>query len=253
VLYLFGGLFYYLGLTARDVGSRTGVDATPRKIVLAGNGSRYIGWLTGGGLSRESVFQRFFGNLTRHAAGQGTGRDEDTDAPMVIEMSRSPKEEVARGLVGQTDPILSYTNASNTPLVGESIALARIGDMAASDRIGDTVSFDPSDVCGLKWKSGETEIERFHGALLKNAEPLMTVDPHWSATISELRSLLSAIRSSEIQERTRARIEYLATTAGGFRGSVFAVEIATVLELLMDGLFPRTPTTRQAAPPAAVV
>lgn len=250
VLYLFGALFYYLGLTAREVQQRLSIEAMPRKIVLAGNGSRYISWLTGGGLSADSVFLRFFAGLVRAGAGI---KDTEAAQPIVIELSRLPKEEVARGLVGQTDPILGYGSTSRTPLVGEAISLPRVGQTASVDRIAETVSFDHADIQALSWQSGEMEIERFHAVLLEAAAPLMTADPHWSATIHELGGILRSLRGDAIQNATRERVDYVATTAGGFRGSLFAAEVATVLDLVSNSLFPKpTAGTRPAAPAVAV-
>lgn len=250
VLYLFGALFYYLGLTAREVHQRLNIEALPRKIVLAGNGSRYITWLTGGGLATDSVFQRFFCGLVRAGAAV---EDAGAAQPMVIELSRLPKEEVARGLVGQTDPILGYDSVSRTSLVGEAISLPRVGQTISVDRIAETVSFDHADVQALAWQGGEMEIERFHAVLLEAAAPLMTADPHWSATIHELAGILRSLRGDTIQNSTRERVDYIATTAGGFRGSLFAAEVATVLDLVSNSLFPKpTAGTRPAAPAVAV-
>lgn len=248
VLYLFGALFYYLGLTARDIKKRLGGEGLPRKVVLAGNGSRYVWWLTGSTLAPDSVFQRFFCGLTR-AAAAGTTSDPGSDHPMSIELSRLPKEEVARGLVGHTDPALGYASASRTSLLGEAISLPRVGQSEAADRLPDTISFDRGDIRSFTWGAGEMEIERFHTALATLAAPLMTADAHWSATVHTLGGLLSKLRAADVQNMTRDRVEYIAATAGGFRSSLFAAEVATVLDLVSTALFTPSGTTQQIAAP----
>lgn len=240
IFYFFGALFYYLGLSFRP-GDGSGLPTLPHTVVLAGNGSRYIDWLTDLIPSRGGdVFRTALGALL--AAGAGV---PDAERIPYVELTETPKQEVARGLVAKVDTAsLDDRDAATTPVVGETL-VARIGSSGEEKRYlphsrfarGDII--DASRVHDLEWADGEMEIERFHRALVRVAGTLDGYGEQWSRLPGRYGDFFGRLDRREMQNRTEGRLEYLAQVESGFRGSVFLLEVSVMLEQMRDALFER--------------
>lgn len=233
VLYFFGSLFYYLGLSVRDSGAVSGSEL-PRQVVLGGFGSRYMNWLTGGFVDvGTTAFNEVFSALVRAGAGI------DSAESLRISMSREPKREVALGLAAKVNPGLVEGDAKTTSVVGESVQLTgRAEAFQSADRFDAQDIFQATDVAGLRWADGPMELERFHNAMLGQKGVLAGFGSQWNGSMKWLAEFLAQRTSTDFQTLARNRMHYLAQSGDGYRGSVFSLEIAAMLDLLSDALFP---------------
>ncbi|MEJ7811622.1 MAG: hypothetical protein WKG32_14515 [Gemmatimonadaceae bacterium] len=241
IFYFYGALFYYLGLSLRQLrpgDPGRGTDL-PHTVLLAGNGSRYMEWLTGLTPSvAQDPHKRALASLL--AAGAGAG-----DAPVLplVELTRQPKEEVARGLVARV-PLgaLHEEAAARTAVVGEAIAV-RVGDegrikqFRPADRFADDDLITAAQIRDLQWSGEELEIERFHVALTTASRTLASHDGHRNGLAARYQQHLRGLDARQLRAQTLNRLEYLATAESGFRGSLFVLEAATTLDRLLDTFF----------------
>lgn len=240
VFYFFASLFYYLGVSLRSLPPREGGLELPATILVAGNGSRYLDWLTDlvPNAGTENVFTRALGRVL--AAGALV---ESPDRLPRIKRSEAPKQEVARGLVARVGPgDLPSDDARTTPVVGESVTLS-LGDA------GETRSFDVADrfdsrdvieaqhVHGMRWDGDRLEVERFHDILLTVVESVAAYGDQWGRAERLYRDFFDGFRRSEIQSLVEGRLQFLAQLEKGFRGSLFLLEATVVLEEMRDRLF----------------
>lgn len=247
VLYFYGALFYYVGLSLRGIAAQRGEEVrtlVPSRIILAGNGSKYVDWLTGlvavtpGTLAVFAPFAQMLSRLL--VAGMGLGAD--VRGPEV-QVTPRPKLEVALGLVAEVKPSdLNEGGAERSPAVGERVRAA-VGtghELRAFDptsRLAADEVFNPGSVASSMWVDGELEIERFHAAFQSAFRPLVEPGSPWITTGRRVGTLLGAFDRSEIKEHTVRLVDYLATRNGGFHGSVFLAEATTVLERMLDDWF----------------
>ena len=240
VLYFFGALFYYLGLSLRSLPPAGREIELPVSILVAGNGSRYLDWLTDliPARSGDDVFKRTLGHLL--AAGAGI---QSPDRIPSIVSSSQPKQEVARGLVAQVGPgDLPASTALTTPVVGEAVTL-RLGDKGEMRTFSPAERFDSRDVIetahvhDLRWGTDAREIERFHDAMVRCSEMVTSYGDQWTRVPQRYRSFFARFGRSEIQNRAEGRLQFLAQLEQGFRGSLFLLEAAVVLEEMRDQFF----------------
>lgn len=242
VLYFFGALFYYLGLSLRALPRTDGGTGArlPQKVVLGGNGSRYLEWLTDlRPVKADDGFRQVLGALLAAGARvEGGGGNGVTR----IELSDTPKQEVARGLVAKVNlTSLREESAIEASVVGESVTLqsAGTGDaktLTATDRVTNDELIMPERVGTLKWAAGETEIGRFHRALVAEAKRLVSRGRHWTELVRRYETFFAAYGDKQVQEDAKGRLAYLAEAQRGFRGSLFVLEAGTVLDRLRDEL-----------------
>ena len=259
-LYFFGALFYYVGLSLRGVAERRGAEAStlvPSTVVLAGNGSRYVDWLTDlvpvtAGAS--GVFEPFARLLSRVLVA-GMGLTADVRGPEVTVTPR-PKLEVALGLVAGVPPAgLNEDAAEQCPAVGEQVRAAvgerrEAKDFAPTSRLALDELLYADGVASLTWGEGPLEIERFHAALQAEVARLAEPGSPWVTTRRQMGGLFERLQRRELQQQTVQLLEYLASRNDGFHGSLFLAEATTVLNRMLDGWFvPPGPGT--ATPPRA--
>jgi hypothetical protein len=96
----------------------------------------------------------------------------------------------------------------------------------------------PDQVPSLEWTGSPMEIERFHEALQLETRTLAEHGTHWNEIAARYRGFLTQLDQREIQNTTRTRLQYIANSGNGFRGSLFVLEASTVLDLMMSELFP---------------
>lgn len=240
VLYFFGAIGYYLGLTLRapDV-QQEFPDELPFRIILAGNGSRYLHWLTDfqQGEDRD-VFRRVFARLV--AAG---ARASSSARLPTVEFSLTPKEEVARGLIAAaTLDMTPPPGVGHGSVVGENVELAggpgqTATSFAAESRFSVGATIQAGDVQRLRWLAGESEIERYHNALIEASGELAARGQPWPSAGAKYMEHFHSIDIRSIQHDAANRLQYLATIADGFQGSLFILEASVTLESLLKRLF----------------
>jgi hypothetical protein len=238
VLYFFATLFYYTGLLHRAVRA-TGVQEPLSKVVLAGNGSRFLEWLQRDwSAAADNPFRAVLLSIEAESSGAAS-----SEAPRVV-LSPRPKEEVARGLVtpaGGAAQLQVVPNATGS-VVGERVRIER--DAAepttydATSRLPSHMKADEQLVGGIRWEDGAMEIEAFHRALVKAArEHLSPLGGPWGSAPDRLESAFRSLGPASLQQATRTRLEALVRATGGVPGSLFVVEAGAMLDHLMDVLF----------------
>jgi hypothetical protein len=232
VFYCFGALFHYLGLSFRGQAP----DQVPHAVVLGGNGSRYLDWLTNFKTARtDSIFRKALGDLLLSAS------EVDSADPIIIELSTQPKAEVAGGLAAKHDIAeLVETGTARTPVVGESVVLpfnAGTRSFAPADRLRAEDILLPAMIPQITWPNGKLEIERFHESLIEVSRGLKEYGGQWEDASARYADLFGRISSRELRDETIGRLEVLATREKGFRGSIFMVEVAVVLERMLKEFF----------------
>jgi hypothetical protein len=60
---------------------------------------------------------------------------------------------------------------------------------------------------------------------------------HWNDIAARYRAFFAQLDQREIQNSSRTRLQYLANSGNGFRGSLFVLEASTVLDQMMTELF----------------
>lgn len=245
VLYLFGSLAYYVGLSLRSPAARDrSKNYTPAAIMLAGNGSQYMHWLTDLARVDVGVFGEVLGRLT--LAGLGA---IDGVRPPTVTLTHHPKREVALGLVPAT--IIKGVDASvetGGSVAGESFK-AKLGDRSEEREFTPSQPLRSVDmllagqVAELQWADGEMEIERFHNAFSREIERVAGYGQQWSVNVKAIRALLGELSRPDLQQMTKARLHLLASKDEGFRGSLFVVEASAVASAIRDRFFgtPATP------------
>jgi hypothetical protein len=242
VFYFFGALFYHLGLTLRSLprGTATTDDRVPHLVMLAGNGSQYLHWLTDLTPPRAgTVFHAALGRLLLR------GLDPASEAPLPrVQLTSEPKREVALGLVAAVPAgRLREDGAALQPVIGEAITARFSSDvqprpLQATSRFAAHDILEPDQVASLKWADAPMEIERFHEALHAEMRSLAEHGAQWTDIAIGYRGLLGEqLDSREIRNATRTRLQYLANSGNGFRGSLFVLEASTVLDRMMSSLF----------------
>jgi hypothetical protein len=244
VLYVFGALAYYVGLSLREFGK----DYTPVTVMLAGNGSQYYYWLTDLLQTRAKEFDRVLARLVL------AGMTNNSDHAPQISLTTEPKREVALGLVARADINgIDVADDATGSVAGESFS-AKLGDqrqersLTAAQRLTGSETIHPDSVAGLKWADGEMEIERFHKLFCEEAKGLTSYGPQWSGNAQRLREALLATNARELQQLTRARLQLIASSVDGFRGSLFIAEVAAVAAKLQDQFFGASSEALRPAP-----
>ena len=127
-------------------------------------------------------------------------------------------------------------------MVGEAVR-AQLAADGAPRSLDATSRFAPHDllqaeqVASLVWTGTPMEIERFHDALQLETRTLAQHGAHWNDIAARYRSFFAGVDAREIQNSARTRLQYLAQSGNGFRGSFFVLEASTVLDQMMLELF----------------
>jgi hypothetical protein len=239
ILYFFAALFHYVGLSFRALPPGPGGEPRlPGAVVLAGNGSQYLHWLTDLRPGAEGdPFRGLLAQILRAAVGVAEPR------PIAVRVSATPKEEVARGLVALVqNRSLSAEPLASGPVVGEALEAqlangGAAGPVFPTHRLGPNESFTPERLRSIRWEDGETEAERFHASLVAAAESLVRLGGPWAGLPDRYRGVFSRFPRGQVREAALHKLEYLANLTGGYRGSIFIVEATVVLERMLEELF----------------
>ena len=252
VFYFFGSLFYHVGLTLRGAPGET-ESRVPYLVMLAGNGSQYLNWLTDlSPAPRGSAFHLALARLLLRGMNAPDGT-----APPRVDLTQVPKREVALGLVAAVPTgQLREEQGAHEPVAGEAIT-AQLASDAAPRSLDATSRFAPHDllqadqVASLVWNGSPMEIERFHDAVQLETRSLAQHGAHWNDIAARYRTFFAQLDAREIQNAARTRLQYLAQSGNGFRGSFFVLEASTVLDQMMLELFAgETPVGAGSAPRA---
>jgi hypothetical protein len=239
VFYFFGALFHYAGLSLRAVreqGEPVGVHA----VILAGNGSRYLDWLTNLRPGRpDDRFRTALRAIFAAAAGI------PGDGPVIVTSDR-PKEEVARGLVARDVAHAAKADSAGGPLLGERLVI-RFGDDAEPRHLASTTRLSRRDrlraelLGQIRWEDGEMEIERFHANLIETTHSLLDAGEHWAEVPAAYKRVFDAMGRDGIRQAALTRLQTRATGGSAVPGSFFILEAAVVLQRLMDAFFGERP------------
>jgi hypothetical protein len=234
LFYFFGALFHVAGLVSRA--ARAEGEEPLGKIVLAGNGSRYLTWLarswedSAWNPMREALLGVFAA-----AAGEPAG-----PIPRVV-VSAEPKEEVARGLALSDE--LPGAEPPRPDAGGETVLGERLVAAEEAGGTAEPTARRPSrlvqDPVQIRWAEGTMEIERFHHALEVAASAVPPDDPEWRGAVARLREVLDTLGRGWIQGATHLRLDQLRRSHEAVPGNLFAVEAAVVVERLIEVLFER--------------
>src|SRR5688500_2263425 len=240
VFYFFGALFYHVGLSLRGLPREgEGDSRLPYLVMLAGNGSQYLHWLTDlTPATRPGAFHAALGRLLLRGLAADAGA-----TPPRVQLTTEPKREVALGLVAKVQSMaLDDDGVAHQPIVGEAVR-AQLSSDSGTRALDATSRFAPHDlllqdqVSSLEWTGTPMEIERFHEALQLETRSLAEHGAHWNEIAARYRGFFAQLDQRELQNSSRTRLQYLANSGNGFRGSLFVLEVSTVLDLMMTELF----------------
>jgi hypothetical protein len=238
ILYFYSALFYYVGLTIRDLRDKKRISLTelPGTVIVAGNGSKYLDWLTEMKPSSDSAFLPFLARML--AAG---ARATDQKLPR-ISVSDVQKLEVGLGLVAEVPPSdLDLSGAIGESLVGENLQFrfdqAGTRDLSSTDRLRPEWTFAAAEVRSLRFNENESEIAAFHTVFLNGLPSLVSYGPQWAGIGASFRATLGSLELGTLHAYVSGRLQYLAQSQGGFRGSMLMLEATAVLELTANSLF----------------
>lgn len=243
VFYFFAALFHYVGISFRALPPVQGSHEprVPGTVLLAGNGSQYLHWLTDLRPGNpEDPYRRALSDILRRAAGAPQG---DT---IRITVSDKPKEEVARGLVALVvNSNLTVDPLADGPVVGERVT-AQLRDgpaqpLDATRRLGPAEKFSAERLGSLQWADGPSELEGFHESLLAAAESLVSLGGTWAELPDRYRRIVSGYGPAGLRGAIMKKLEYQVNLAGGYRGSLFVLGATVVLERMLDQLFEARP------------
>lgn len=231
VLYFYAALFYYIGLALRAARPDGSSGARlPSNVIVAGNGSRYLHWLTDLEPRPDKIFLNFVARM------MAEGADAAEEALPTVEISDHPKSEVALGLVAKVAPgDLGVADAVGDTLAGEHVRVTFDGAAAQSltptSRLRPDQAFSAATVSTLHFDPSASEISRFHEAFVKALPDLARYGSQWGSIGTKLRARLNGLSLAAIHTHVSSRLQYLAQEQDGFRGSLFILEAAAVLEL----------------------
>ncbi len=95
------GLLHYVGLLLNHLSqSGTGFDSETPSIYIGGNGSKILDWMAEGKFNHDTIASRCRRHL-KHVISEAAGFVNDNERG--IEISKSPKEEAAYGLLAQIE------------------------------------------------------------------------------------------------------------------------------------------------------
>ena len=100
-------------------------------------------------------------------------------------------------------------------------------------------SFDCRDRVEASTRVGFKGMGIWHADLYTTRETRSLAEhgAHWNDISARYRSFFAMLERREIQNSSRTRLQYLANSGNGFRGSLFVLEASTVLDQLMTELF----------------
>ena len=189
-------------------------------------------------MTRAGAFHAALGRLLLRGLNADVGA-----TPPRIQLTTEPKREVALGLVAKVQSMaLDEDGAAHQPIVGETVT-ARLSADGGLRSLDATARFAPHDlllpdqVASLEWADAPMEIERFHEVLQGETRSLAEHGAHWNDISARYRSFFAVLDRREIQNSSRTRLQYLANSGNGFRGSLFILEASTVLDQMMTELF----------------
>ena len=240
VFYFFAALFHYTGLSFRGLREQ-GRAVDVHSLILAGNGSRYLNWLTylrpG---HNEHRYHESFRAIFNAAAGL------EPTSPLTISSTKQPKEEVARGLVAPEIAPANLADSTAGQLLGERL-IARFSDDSeprtrlVTERLSRRSRLRADMLRDIRWEEGEMEIERFHRSLIAATQGLLDAGEHWAEVPLAYQRVFEQLGRQGIRQATLAQLESIAVNSSAVPGSFFILEAAVVLQKLMDAFFGERP------------
>jgi hypothetical protein len=159
-----------------------------------------------------------------------------------ISISLIPKLEVALGLVAEIPPTkLNFGEAIGESLVGENLQFrfdqTGTRQLSAIDRLRPEWAFSAADIPTLRFDGQASEIATFHDVFLKTLPSLFTYGPQWSGIAATFRDYLERLQLRSLHDTVSGRLQYIAQSQAGYRGSILMLEATAVLELIANDLF----------------
>jgi hypothetical protein len=237
ILYFYGALFYYIGLTLRSLRDENALSSggLPGTVIVAGNGSQYLHWLTELENHPDAPFGRFLSKMMADGAGV-------PDAPLPqVQISTDPKLEVALGLVAEQPATgLDVSGARGESLVGEYFSASFEGarvDLGATDRLDAHTTYSTGQISTLRFDTKDSQIAKFHDAFLAALPMVIPYGPQWRQNEERLRTALRKLDLNDLHQFVTSRLQFLSQASGGFRGSMFILEAGAVLERMAPLFF----------------
>ena len=227
VLYFFASLFHYAGLSLRALGGGSAEGSSvPHAVLLAGNGSKYLHWLTDlVDDHSQNIFRSALGRILVRAMGLTTNMLPS------VELSDHPKLEVALGLSAKRNTNLDESAVVESSLVGEHISHGgTAGHRGVLDRVGNDVLIRESEIHQLSWLGDGMEIERFHASLVQELPLLQAYGKQWRKNSDAMTSFLKTCTADTVRNITTAKLSFVSGVDHEYRGSLLLLEMVAVLE-----------------------
>ena len=202
------GLLYYVGLLLNHL-SQNETDFNPEipSIYIGGNGSKILHWMADGSFNPDNPMALLCRKHLKYIILSASGFDSDNNRG--IEISRSPKEEAAYGLVTEGTKLKSNDSQFNV-LAGEAFTEDGIDcewtEILTAERLGNRLSVSKN-----KLEQIENFIEDFNAGLGAeinmpfSLNETLSGEPHGSATVrdaifEELEKVLQGFSDEEPEE-----------------------------------------------------
>lgn len=252
IVYLFGAVFFHLGMLVH-ADREAGRYEPPRRVIFGGNGSRYLDWLSGfRPFTQSRPAQDFFIPLFRELFEASLGGD--VSPRLEVTLSAAPKQEVALGLLTvEADHVLRSADS------GVQDARAGQDDAPGSIRIlnpvGEVASFPghsdplrPEQPVTISGQSGalfafgaefeSSMIRRYHDTLLEALGRAEAPHREWPSVRDRVTAILRDCDRSFYITAVREELERRLWGNARLTPSVFAIEVSATLRRLQSVLFP---------------
>jgi hypothetical protein len=253
IVYLFGAIFFHLGVLVRADRDAGGRYEPPARVIFGGNGAQFLDWLTGfRPFAGSRPGQDFFGPLFRDIFEASLG--SDLPSRLDVSVSEAPKQEVALGLLtAEADHVLQPADGQGTG--GRTPTDDAPGSIRMHHPVGEVARFPdkpdgvlPGSRVTLSGQSGAmfafaTEFEtsmirRYHDTLLDGLGRADAPHREWPGVRDRITSILRECDRGFYVRTVREELERRLRGNSQLNPSVFSIEVAATLRHLQTGLFP---------------
>lgn len=252
IVYLFGALFFHLGVLVRADRDAGGRYEPPRRVIFGGNGSRFLDWLSGfRPFAHSRPAESFFVPLFRDIFEAGLG--SDVSPRFEVGVSEHPKQEVALGLLteeaahilGSADGRTGGARAATDDDPGSIRMLVPVGEVvrfpSRSDPLRPEERVTLNGPTGILFDFGtefpDSMIRRYHDALLEGLGRPGAPHQDWAGMRDSLADILRECDRGFYLPRIREELERRLRGNGRLHPSIFAIEISITLLHLQAELF----------------
>lgn len=229
VLYFFSAIMYYIGLYLRRGKEKKAM--LPDMLMFAGNGSKYLDWLTALNpweKSRKTEITQF---LRKMVVNGSQSLEESID--IKFQVSPYPKQEVALGLVYDDPDNMNVQpkTLQAKALLGEAIKISA-KEMDEWQSTSDNPFTEENKSFSYLKDFQETAISKFNSSFI---ETLDTIE-HSRKSKQKMKGILHGVKQNELLNHVMQRLTHLLQREQKYEGSLFILEVTVCLDFLLEGI-----------------